>query len=180
MHASLFILALAAATPVAGSQSGHGGARVVLHKVDANGTGTTIGTIHFADTEHGLIVMPHLSGLKPGPLGTHIHESPSCAASTDAKGQPVPAGSAGGHLDPAKTGRHEGPYGNGHLGDLPNLIVEADGVARIPMLAPRAKLADLAGRALVIHEAADRYEVESGHHHAHSMGGGRMHCGVIE
>ena len=38
---------------------------------------------------------------------------------------------AGGHYDPAKTDRHEGPYGNGHLGDLPALYVDKEGKAVI-------------------------------------------------
>lgn len=33
-------------------------------------------------------------------------------------GKMVAGLTAGGHLDPAHTGKHEGPWGNGHLGEL--------------------------------------------------------------
>ncbi len=35
------------------------------------------------------------------------------------EGKAVAAGAAGGHYDPQHTGKHEGPLGAGHLGDLP-------------------------------------------------------------
>jgi hypothetical protein len=55
--------------------------------------------------------------------------------------------SAGGHLDQDKTGRHLGPEGKGHLGDLPVLTVSSDGTARQAVVAPRLKIADLRNRA---------------------------------
>ncbi len=49
------------------------------------------------------------------------------------------AGAAGGHYDPQHTGKHEGPLGAGHLGDLPLLVVNDAGVADQPIIAPRLK-----------------------------------------
>jgi superoxide dismutase, Cu-Zn family len=46
-----------------------------------------------------------------------------------------------------------------------------------PELAPRVKVADVRGRALMIHHGADRYQ-DHAHHHQ-GMGGARMYCGVI-
>ena len=66
---------------------------------------------------------------------------------------------AGGHFDPAKTGHHEGPMGKGHLGDLPALTVDAKGMARKPVTAPRLKVADRGGHAIVIHAGGDNYAV---------------------
>ena len=87
----------------------------------------------------------------------------------------TPAQAAGGHLDPAKTGRHEGPYGNGHLGDLPAIYVDADGKAGYPILAPRLKVVDLQGRSLMVHAGGDNH---SDHPAALGGGGMRIACGV--
>jgi Cu-Zn family superoxide dismutase len=147
-------------------------ARVVVHEVDTEGVGTAVGEIVFVDTEFGLLIQPNLSGAAPGLHGTHVHQNPDCGPA-EANGAMVPAGAAGGHYDPDNTGQHLGPYGDGHLGDLPNIVVEADGTASVPVLAPRVTVADLKGRALVLHAGADRYDNED-------MGGGRMYCGVVE
>ena len=84
---------------------------------------------------------------------------------------------AGGHFDPEKTGKHEGPYGKGHLGDLPALYVTDNGKANYPVLAPRLKLADLKGRSLMIHAGGDNHA-----DHPEKLGGGgsRMVCGVVK
>ncbi len=138
------------------------------------------GIIRFQDSQFGLIVIPELYGLTPGPHGTHLHARPDCGSENGKA-----AAGAGDHYDPGHTGLHAGPYSDGHLGDFPNLIVEDDGRAIIPMLVPRVKLADLRGRAVVIHAGADRYgaeSVSSGDAHAsHSQmsGGARMYCGVV-
>ena len=87
-----------------------------------------------------------------------------------------PGLAAGGHYDPANTGKHLGPYAQGHLGDLPALYVDADGTATTPVLAPRLKLEDLAGRSIMIHAGGDNYSDSP-----KSLGGGgaRVACGTI-
>ena len=52
------------------------------------------------------------------------------------EGKPSAAEAAGGHLDPQHSGKHEGPDGMGHLGDLPVLVVNNDGKATDPVMAP--------------------------------------------
>lgn len=133
----------------------------------------TFGMVSFEDGPHGLIIKPKLHGLDPGPHAAHIHEHPNCGP--DDMG--MLAGAAGGHYDPNGTGVHAGPYGEGHLGDLPNLIVEPNGMASLPVVAPRITVADLKGRSLMIHAGPDRYD-EYGEH-VHGKGGPRMYCGVI-
>lgn len=158
-----------------------------------NGKGTEVGIVRFRDGPDGLIVEPQLQGLSPGLLAAHVHEKGDCGASVDASGQSVPGGAAGGHYDPTKTGKHAGPDGDGHLGDLPNLRVEQDGRANKSVVAPRLKVAEVRGRALMIHAGPDDYGMsntsadagarESGHlHHptAHGTGGARAYCGVIK
>lgn len=128
----------------------------VVHTVTADGVGQKVGEIRFEDDRFGLLVKPDLEGLTAGPHAAHVYEKAACGCA-QTEGKSTPAGAAGGHYYPEQTGRHEGPYGNGHLGDLPNLIVEEDGAASIPVLAPRLKSDDVSGRALMIHAAADRY-----------------------
>lgn len=89
----------------------------------------------------------------------------------------VAAGGAGAHYDPAATNAHGAPWGEGHLGDLPALYVEANGSATQPVLAPRLKLSDLNGRALMVHAGGDNH---SDHPAALGGGGARVSCGVIK
>jgi Cu-Zn family superoxide dismutase len=103
-----------------------------------------------------------------------VHENPSCDPA-EKDGQMTAAQGAGGHLDPAKTGRHEGPYGTGHLGDLPSVYVDADGKAEVTVLAPRLKVADLLGHSLMIHAGGDNC---SDHPAPLGGGGARIACGV--
>src|SRR5207342_1204155 len=125
---------------------------VPMQLVDALGGGQSIGIITVTETADGVIFTPKLDGLPPGLHGFHIHEKPSCDPAMDpAKGKLAAAQAAGGHLDPEKTGHHEGPMGKGHLGDLPALKVDTNGKATTPVVAPRLKLPELSGHSLMIH-----------------------------
>jgi Cu-Zn family superoxide dismutase len=128
------------------------------------------------DSAYGLVLTPALTGLAPGVHGFHVHEKGSCAPGPDATGKAVAAGAAGGHLDPQGTKRHGLPWGDGHLGDLPALVVSADGSAAQPLLAPRLKAADVRGRALMVHAGGDNHADQP-----QPLGGGgaRVACGVI-
>lgn len=127
----------------------------------------TLGTVVFAETPHGVLISPNLTSLPPGLHGFHLHQHPDCGDLGD---------KAGGHFDPEQTNSHQGPYGKGHLGDLPVLYVAQDGKANIPTLAPRLKLADLKGHALMIHANGDNYTDTP----ANGGGGAREGCGVIQ
>jgi Cu-Zn family superoxide dismutase len=162
----------------AGHRPAGGEVFVTLHAVNPGDERSSIGTISFRDSKNGLIVEPRLAGLGAGPHAAHVHERPSCAASEAAPGEKVAAGGAGNHYDPDRTNIHAGPYGAGHRGDLPNLTVEADGSATIPVLAPRLTTAELRGRALIIHAGADRYGDHAAHQHG--SGGARAYCGLIK
>ena len=148
---------------------------VTLNLAQADGPGAPIGTVRIVETPYGLAFHPKLAGLPPGLHGFHVHEKPSCAASRQ-DDKPVPAGGAGGHLDPQGSHHHGEPWGDGHLGDLPPLAVSADGIADEPVLAPRLKLADVQHRALMVHAGGDNHSDSPA-----PLGGGnaRMACGVI-
>ena len=149
--------------------------RVQLSMVDEKGVGKPVGEVALTETAYGLVLSPSLVGLPPGLHGFHVHENPSCAPG-EKDGHKVAALAAGGHLDPAGTGRHGLPWGDGHLGDLPPLFVDAKGNADHPVLAPRLKLSDLKGRSLMVHAGGDNHA-----DHPAPLGGGgeRLACGVI-
>ncbi len=149
---------------------------VTLHKVNKKGEGKEVGTVTLSETVYGVVFTPELTGLSAGLHGFHVHENPSCEPQ-EKDGKVVPAGAAGSHLDPEKKSSHGAPWGDGHLGDLPALYVDADGKATHPVLAPRLKLADVAGHALMVHESGDNYSDDP---KPLGGGGGRMACGVIK
>ena len=151
------------------------GATVSMLLATDTGPGKAVGTIAVTDTPYGALFTPDINGLSPGLHGFHVHENADCAP-TMKDGKMVPGLAAGGHYDPGKTGKHLGPYGDGHLGDLPALTVTADGTATLPVLAPRLKAEDLLNRSLMIHAGGDNYADTP-----MTLGGGgaRVVCGVI-
>ena len=150
--------------------------KVTMKMATDKGEGNEVGTVTISETRHGLVFTPALNGLPAGLHGFHVHENGSCGPNQK-DGKTVPAGAAGGHLDPAKTGKHGLPWGEGHLGDLPALTVDDKGAATNPVLAPRLKLADVKGKALMVLAGGDNHA-----DHPAPLGGGgaRMACGVIQ
>jgi Cu-Zn family superoxide dismutase len=148
-----------------------------MRAVSADGIGDQIGTIQLIDDAGGLVIETDLAGLPPGPHGFHLHSEGSCEPAADDEGQMSAAHAAGGHYDPDDTGRHAGPEGDGHMGDLPVLEVAADGTAQVTLTAPRLTVADARGRALMIHAGGDNYSDQP-----EPLGGGgaRIACGVID
>jgi len=150
---------------------------VTMHRTTADGTGEELGTITVTAAPAGAVFKLDLHGLPPGAHGFHLHENAACGPTMRNDGA-VPGGAAGGHFDPDHTGKHAGPTGEGHLGDLPALEVAADGTATQSLTAPRVKdLATLKNHALIIHAGADNYSDQP-----KPLGGGgaRFACGTIE
>lgn len=171
----------AASNAAAQNQVGSAEIQVPMHLVDKEGVGKQVGTVTLADSGAGLLLHLDLTGdLPPGAHGFHVHENGSCEPS-EKDGAMVPAAAAGGHWDPEDTGKHRGPSGDGHLGDLPVLYVGVDGdgatATKHTLVAPRindaSRLRDLA---LMIHEGGDNFRDEP-----KPLGGGgaRVACGVI-
>jgi Cu-Zn family superoxide dismutase len=149
---------------------------VKMNLVNEQGLGKDIGTITISEGAKGLIFTPKLTDLTPGLHGFHVHQNPDCAAGMK-DGKQVPGLAAGGHYDPAGTGKHEGYEGMGHLGDLPVLTVGADGTATTAVVAPRLKLSDVKGRSIMIHAGGDNYSDLPA---ALGGGGARVACGAIK
>lgn len=152
------------------------GVSVTMNEIGENGIGKALGTIKFHNSKSGLVIKTKLKGLPPGEHGFHVHEGGDCGPK-EKDGKMTAGMAAGGHLDPAKTGKHEGPRGEGHLGDLPALVVDKNGVAKEKLTAPRLTVADLAGHAVVIHEGGDNFSDQP---KPLGGGGGRIACGVIK
>ena len=141
--------------------------KIVMYQLTENGQGEKLETVIARDTEAGLAFSLNLSGLPPGSHGFHIHRYASCANGGAA---------AGGHFDPEDTLKHLGPNGGGHLGDLPLLIVDANGQANVEVVAPRLKEKDIHAHSLMIHAGGDNFSDEP-----LPLGGGgaRIACGLI-
>jgi Cu-Zn family superoxide dismutase len=140
-----------------------------------NAGGQEVGELTLRDAPGQAVTIDgELRGLPAGTHGIHFHAVGQC----DAAGQ---FASAGAHFNPAarKHGLEsaEGP----HAGDLPNLVVGADGRATVRMTTPRvtlgreaASVLDSDGSALVVHAAADDQRTDPS-----GDSGARIACGVI-
>jgi superoxide dismutase, Cu-Zn family len=150
---------------------------VSVNKIDENGVGAAIGSLTLEDTGAGLKITPSLASLPPGPHGFHVHANASCGPG-DQDGRKVAGLAAGGHFDPAKSGKHLGPASSeGHKGDMPVLTVDPDGTAKAAVVVPHLTVADAQGHAIVIHAGGDNYSDTPA-----PLGGGgaRIACGVVK
>jgi Cu-Zn family superoxide dismutase len=150
---------------------------VTMKKATQDGTSDSLGTITISSSDTGATFQLDLHGLPPGQHGFHVHENDNCGP-TMMGGVRIPAGAAGDHLDPDNTGKHAGPTGDGHLGDLPVLEVGVSGTAKQALIAPRIKdIEVLRKHALIIQVGGDNYSDSPSRD---GGGGGRIACGVIE
>jgi superoxide dismutase, Cu-Zn family len=144
-----------------------------MNKVSDAGVGEKIGSVTVTEGRSGTTFKVAVTSVQPGKHGFHLHDKGDCAAAMK-DGKMIAGGAAGGHFDPDSTKSHKGPKGAGHKGDLPVLTANAKGINQ-SVTAPKLKLADVQGHALVIHEGGDNYtdNPENG------GGAGRIACGVI-
>ena len=149
---------------------------VVMRAIDTNGVGKIIGILKIKSVAEGIEITPDLAELSPGAHGFHLHENPSCEAG-EKNGQKVAGLTAGGHYDLHKTGKHEGPHGAGHEGDLTILMVAADGGSEQTIYAPKLRLEDVINRSFIIHANSDNYSDMPA-----LLGGSgtRVACGIVE
>ncbi|WGK69696.1 superoxide dismutase family protein [Candidatus Haliotispira prima] len=143
------------------------------------GMGHVVGEVSLTVTSEGLALHPTFTKkIADGEHGFHIHEGMSVAPAKNDAGDMVVGLSAKGHYDPGKTGKHEGPDGDGHLGDLPLLEIKDGMPVESELLARRIEsLDDIYGRVLMIHVHGDNYSDDP-----KKLGGGgpRYIAGIIE
>jgi Cu-Zn family superoxide dismutase len=152
--------------------------RAEMYLITPEAAHQPIGAVLISGTPAGAKFVADLRDLPPGRHGFHVHERGDCGPGPTDDGAVAPGLAAGGHYDPEGTGKHRGPEGPGHLGDLPFLTVPADGKGAGEAIAPRIKdAARLKGRALVLHAGGDNYSDEP---QPQGGGGARIACGIIQ
>jgi Cu-Zn family superoxide dismutase len=176
----MLVSALALALLAMGSVSANDDAeaRAVLR----NSAGASVGVAKLTAKKGNLLVRVTVHGLTAGFHGFHVHAVGSCVAPTFL--------SAGGHFNPA------GAVHGRHAGDLPVLLVNADGTGEASFKTDRFRISDLFdddGSALIVHADSDNYANIPTRYHSHSEdtfgpdsatlatgdSGGRLACGVV-
>ena len=166
---SLSSLALSAcAATQQGSREGSPLARATL----VSPAGSPIGEATLRRSGDALALRLEATGLAAGPHGTHLHMTGLCEAPGFT--------SAGGHLNPG--GHQHGALNakGSHLGDLPNLVIGADGSGSLDVTLPGpadtvlAQIFDADGAALVIHASPDDQQTDPS-----GNSGARIACGVM-
>ena len=164
------LLAVVLATTVAAGPAAAPQARGTF--VDASGA--SVGWLRLTEDRRGDVhVNVHVKGLAAGLHGIHIHAVGSCSPTFAA---------AGGHYNPLGH-QHglENPSGP-HAGDLPNLIVNGEGVGHLDASTDRvtlseggATLFDADGSAFIIHLNPDDQVTDAGN----GGSGARIACAVV-
>jgi len=138
-----------------------------------NAAGKPVGIASLKQTVEGVEVRMEVTGLEPGEHGVHFHEKGECTG-PDFK-------SAGGHF------REEGQiHGleneHPHFGDLPNLVIRADGKGklrassrRVSLLEGKSSLLRDGGTSIMIHAKKDDQKTDPS-----GGSGDRIACGLIK
>lgn len=120
-----------------------------------NAEGQTVGSLQVEDAGNGKSkITVGVTNLPAGFHGFHVHAKGVCDAQSKDPDTGSPFFSAGGHLDLGSQ-----PHDR-HTGDLPNLLVGADGTATASSVTDRfqvSQLFDGDGSAIMIHDLADNY-----------------------
>jgi Cu-Zn family superoxide dismutase len=162
------LLGLSAGIAAGGGAEG-AAARAVLR--DANGH--RVGLVQLTRSGAGVRVRVQINGLSAGFHGFHVHATGVCTP---------PFTTAGGHFNPGGTGHPN------HAADMPVLLVNEDGTGEARFVSDRYSLANVVGRALIVHAGPDNYANIPTRYAATGPdattlatgdAGGRAACGVI-
>jgi Cu-Zn family superoxide dismutase len=128
------------------------------------------GTVNFVQSGDKVMVTAEVTGLSPGMHGFHIHEKGDCTA---------PDGtSAGGHFNPSAKPHGNPDHGDHHAGDMPQLVADANGVARLTAYLGSVKIGDgpnnIIGRSIIVHASPDDFKTQPT-----GNSGARQACGLI-
>ena len=181
MTRQAFLLAAALTVAYAGAATpGTEGAQLGASAELVNAQGNVVGDANFTESEDddGPFVTVQVgltqdAGLEPGEYGLHLHQVGACTPTFDAAGDHFnPADAQHGLLDPD----------GAHAGDLPNLVVAADGSTSyvvstrlVTLSEGETSLLDGDGSAIIIHADADDYLSDPS-----GRSGDRIICGVLQ
>ena len=131
-----------------------------------NSAGTAVGTVETQPRSGGTYVRVEVQGMPMGEHGLHLHAVGRCDGPAFQSAGPHwnPAGKQHGHLNPQ----------GAHLGDLPNLMVSANGHGRLVFLVNGQISGDADGTSLVVHAKPDDYRTDPS-----GNSGDRIACAVL-
>jgi len=162
----LVFAALAALAACGGDDDGGGSDSGAVNLQATTGNAAT-GSGSFTVSGAAVTFSTSITDAPPGQHGIHIHETGDCGDDGMA---------AGGHWNPESS--DHGSAGEGHLGDMGNVTVAADGTASFTFSNPDWTLGDDAttdviGKAIILHELMDDFGQPVGN------AGARIACGVV-
>ena len=149
------------------------GQDVEINAISTEGTGKSLGSVSLSETDSGVAMKVSVTGIADGDHGFHVHEKGDCGPG-EKDGKTEAGLAAGSHYDPHTTKSHKGPDGGGHEGDLPKLTGTGGKIDQT-VTVKGVKLAEIAGRSLMIHEGGDNYSDNP----ENGGGKGRIACGII-
>jgi superoxide dismutase, Cu-Zn family len=129
------------------------------------------GTVRFAQTGDKVMVTGEVRGLKPNAEhGFHVHEKGDCSSGDGM--------STGGHFNPGAAAHGQHGQGAHHVGDMPSLKADAQGVAKIDFSSTSLTLkpgaSSIVGKGLIVHRDPDDYKTQPT-----GNAGPRVACAVI-
>jgi Cu-Zn family superoxide dismutase len=131
----------------------------------------TSGLVTFTQTGSNVLVNADIRGLKPNAEhGFHIHDKGDCSSGDGM--------STGGHFNPTTEPHGAHGTGNHHSGDLPSLVADANGVAKLRFesstITIDSGVTNIIGRGLIVHRDPDDYKTQPT-----GNAGPRLACAVI-
>ena len=132
---------------------------------------TASGTVRFVQTGDKVQVTGEVKGLKPNAEhGFHVHEKGDCSSGDGM--------STGGHFNPGGAAHGQHGHGTHHVGDLPSLKADAQGVAKIDFTSTSLTLkpgaTSIVDKGLIVHRDPDDYKTQPT-----GNAGPRVVCAVI-
>jgi len=129
------------------------------------------GSVRFAQTGDKMMVTGEVRGLKPNAEhGFHVHEKGDCSSGDGM--------STGGHFNPGGAAHGQHGHGTHHVGDLPSLKADAQGVAKIDFTSTSLTLkpgaTSIVDKGLIVHRDPDDYKTQPT-----GNAGPRVVCAVI-